>query len=286
MNHNWNISFALDRVEFKEEIPNFFNSRKNLECTKDTFEYFNLDTGVAFTYNFFPEDNVVFLSIDLKTSNSNTIREAINEIADFTNYFKLRITYPENVSRDETFKAKRFIQKWHRVKRDYLDFHYDYVYHAVPSEKIKNAWYWNYSCQWTSYFLKDLFEIPKINFFNHYGKAKTIAKVNLNKWSAVPEADYYHLQLTQNKWFFRTAGELTERVVCRKDMDDIFLKCRFLPFEKTPFYKLRPEDFRTQIKELFSHSEDKKFNTIESSKIIDKEIYEGHSIKKLEESTY
>ena len=286
MNHNWNLSFSIDQGQSKEDITNFFNSRKNFECTKDTFEYFNLDTGVAFTLNLFPEDNVVFLSIDLKTSNSNTIREAINEISDFTESFRLRIMYPENISRDETFKAKRFISKWHRVKRDYLDFHYDYVYHAVPSAKIKSAWYWNYSCQWTSNFLKDLFQIPKIKFFNHYGKAQTIAKVNLNNWVAVPEADYYHLQLTQNKWFFRTSPELTERVVSREEMNGIFEKCRFLPFERTPFYKLRPEDFRSQLKELFTMTEEKKFSPIEISKIIDKEIYDGNKIKKLEESTY
>jgi len=286
MNHNWNLSFAIDQGQSKEAITHFFSSRKNFECTKDTFEYFNLDTGVAFTFNLFPEDNVVFLSIDLKTSNSNTIREAINEITDLIKDFKFRIMYPENVNRDETFKAKRFIQKWHRVKRDYLDFHYDYVYHAVPSKKIKGAWYWNYSCQWTSHFLKNLFQIPKINFINHYGKAHTIAKINLNEWAAIPEADFYHLQLTQNKWFFRTNNEVIERVVSRNDMESIFQKCRFLPFEKTPFYKFRPEDFKAQIKELLNNTEDRKFNNIEISKIIDKEIYDGYKIKKLEESTY
>ena len=286
MNHHWNVTFISDQVQAKLRIGQYFRSRKNFECINDTFEYFNLDTGVHFYFSLCEYDEGLTLSIDLNNSNSNTIREVLNEISPLSKKFNLKVVYPEKVPVEEDYIIKRFIQKWHHIKRDFLDYHYDNIYYPVPTKKIKTAWYWNYSCQWTGRFLKDMFNIPKIQFFNQYGKAYSVVEVSLEGWAAIPEADFYILKQKQNKGLFRNSTEIVERLLSHKDMEEIFSKCRFLPFEKTPFYKFRPEEFKTQIKSIFSHSEARKLNTLEAGKIIDKEIYDGNKIKALEESTY
>ena len=286
MNHQWNVAFTTESENINDRINHFFRGRKNFECSKDSFDYFNLDTGAFFSFNLNDENCVVSLSIDLKTSNSNTIREAINEIQPLLKKFKLKVQYPEKGCIKEDFIPKRFIQKWHLIKRDYLDFHYDNVYYSVPSKKVKDVWYWNYSSQWTGRFLKNLFRVPKVQFFKKSGKAQTIVTINLSEWSAVPEADFYKLQTTQVKGIFRTTVETVEKIVSRKDMQALFEKCRFLPFERTPFYKFRPEDHKSQLKAIFNISTINKVVTLEPGKIIDKEIYEGKSLLKLEESAY
>lgn len=285
MNHQWNVSFTSDHEQSGKRINHFFRSRKNFECTHNNFEYFNLNTGTALSFSLLDNNNVVQLNIDLKYSNSNTIREAINEISPLIKKFDLRIMYPDKNAVEEDFIIERFIQKWHHIKRDYLDYHYDNVYYPVPAKKVKTTWYWNYSCQWTTRFLKDLFKIPKIHFFNHYGKAQTLAKIHLDEWAAVPEADFYLISQKEIKGLFRNTPE-ENRLVSHREMKPVFSKCRFLPFEKTPFYKFRPEDFKSEIKEIFSTSEMRKVNALEPGKIIDKEIYDGNKIKALEESTY
>ena len=115
--------------------------------------------------------------------------------------------------------------------------------------------------------------------------AQTLAKINLDEWAAVPEADFYLISQKEIKGLFRNTPE-ENRLVSYSEMKSVFSKCRFLPFEKTPFYKFRPEDFKSEIKEIFSNTEKRKVNTLEPGKIIDKEIYDGNKIKALEESTY
>lgn len=285
MNHQWNVSFFNEEVQSVKRVNHFFRSRNHFQCTHDNFEYFNLNTGTGFTFSLIDDNNVVNLSIDLKYSNSNTIREAINEISALVKEFEFQVLYPDKNAVEEEFLSKRFIQKWHHIKRDYLDYHYDNVYYPVSTKKVKTSWYWNYSRQWTSKFLKELFAIPKISFFNLYGKAQSLAKLDLDEWAAVPEADFYLLKQNECKGLFRNTPEET-RLVSRQDMDKIFSKCRFLPFEKTPFYKFRPEEFKSEIKSIFNVSEMRRVHTLEPGKIIDREIYDGKKIKALEESTY
>ncbi|MCM8526908.1 MAG: hypothetical protein NE327_10350 [Lentisphaeraceae bacterium] len=286
MNHQWDVMFISDQSQAKLRMGHYFRGRKNFECINDSFEYFNLDTGVHFFFSCSEIEEGLKLSLDLNNSNSNTIREALNEISPLIKKFNLKVVYPEKIPVEEDYIIKRFIQKWHQIKRDYLDYHYDNVYYPVPTKKVKSAWYWNYSSQWTSRFLKDMFSVPKIQFFNQYGKAHSVATVSLNEWVAVPEAEFYILRQTLNKGLFRNNTEVVERLVSRKAMDEIFSKCRFLPFEKTPFYKFRPEDFKSQLKAILNSTEARKLNTLEPGRIIDKEIYDGNKIKQLEESTY
>ena len=286
MKHNWKVGFVIQVQHAQEKLNHFFRSRKNYECTNKSYDYFNLNTGVIFSFSFNNENNVVSLKINLGSSNSNTIREAINEISTLTKKFQMKICYPDNDLIEEDFIISRFIQKWHEIKRDYLDFHYDTVKFPIPSREIKTAWYWNYSCQWTERFLKNLFKIPKIQFFNKYGKAHSIVDVSLNEWSAIPVAEFYRLSCTKSKNLFRLHPETIETVVSFKEFEEILSECRFLPFEKTPFFKFRPEEFKTKTKSFFSQRESIKVKTIEPSKIIDQEIFDGNKIKSLEESTY
>lgn len=286
MKNNWNVALKSEQESSRERINHFFRSRKNFECINGTHEYFNIDTGTQFSFTHYSDNNVVNLRIDLNTSNSNTIREAINEISALVKKFSLKICYVDNDLIPEDFIINRFIQKWHEIKRDYLDFHYDAVKFPIPTDRIKSTWYWNYSSKWTERFLKNLFEIPKIQFLNRYGKAHTVATVNLNRWTAVPEADFYKLSYTPSKSLFCFSPETQETLVTRNDFEAVLKECRFLPFEKTPFYKLRPEEFRPQFKKFFISGLTPNLKVIEPAKIIDKEIFDGKKIKKLEESTY
>ncbi len=228
MSYDLYFKYRTQQPLLPKEFKDYFEDRPYYRLEESEAVYENTNTGVNFSFTYSEEamdeedepdtDSVQMAPVSF---NINYFRphvfalEAAFEIQAFVTHFDIDVSDPQtNGMGDGAYSREGFLSGWNYGNQfavsAILKRNSDASFYTLPTEKLENAWKWNFAKAVLQEQLGDSVFAPAIMPALVAGKVKTIAVWPEAIPTQLPEVDYLFIhkgRYSPKKWIFFSTNE-------------------------------------------------------------------------------